>query len=113
MTSFGGRRCGGHRRQRQPCRRPPQIVPVLRRWEKALEQRAAALKDQEHLFKPGRTGAGKNLISNFVAKAKADGVHAQTQRMRSTWLVQQMAACTPLIAGETHSSTVFSLNNIY
>jgi integrase len=74
------------------------VVPVLRKWEKALARRAADLKPTEHLFKPGRTGAGKNLISNFVAAAKADGVHAQTQRMRSTWLVQQMAACTPLPA---------------
>ncbi|MFF1876602.1 hypothetical protein [Leifsonia sp. NPDC058230] len=72
------------------------VVPVLRRWETALGRRAAALKAEEYLFKPGRDGAGKNLISNFVAKARVDGVHAQTQRMRSTWLVQQMAACTPL-----------------
>ena len=73
-------------------------VPVLRKWETALRKRAAALKPGDHVFKPGRTGAGKNLISNFVASAKADGVHAQTQRMRSTWLVQQMAARAPLPA---------------
>lgn len=72
------------------------VLPVLRKWETALVRRAGALGPSEHLFKPGRTGAGKNLISNFVASAKADGVHAQTQRMRSTWLVQQMAACVPL-----------------
>lgn len=73
-------------------------VPVLRKWETALRKRAAALKPTDHMFKPGRAGAGKNLISNFVASAKVDGVHAQTQRMRSTWLVQQMAACVPLPA---------------
>lgn len=72
------------------------VLPVLRKWETALVRRAGALGPSEHLFKSGRTGASKNLISNFVATAKADGVHAQTQRMRSTWLVQQMAACTPL-----------------
>lgn len=72
------------------------VLPVLRTWEKVLARRAGALAPREHMFKPGRTGAGKNLISNFIATAKADGVHAQTQRMRSTWLVQQMAACTPL-----------------
>lgn len=73
-------------------------VPVLQKWETALRERAAALEATDNIFKPGRTGAGKNLISNFVASAKADGVHAQTQRMRSTWLVQQMAARTPLPA---------------
>lgn len=73
-------------------------VPVLKKWEKALIRRAAELNASDYVFKPGRTGAGKNLISNFVATAKADGVHAQTQRMRSTWLVQQMAACVPLTA---------------
>lgn len=72
------------------------VLPVLRTWEKVLARRAGALAPREHMFKPGRTGAGKNLISNFIATAKVDGVHAQTQRMRSTWLVQQMAACTPL-----------------
>lgn len=74
------------------------MVPVLRKWETALRKRAAALKSTEYMFKAGRTGAGKNLISNFVASAKVDGVHAQTQRMRSTWLVQQMAARAPLPA---------------
>ena len=71
---------------------------MLKKWERALARRAGELRATDYLFKTGRTGAGKNLISNFVASAKADGVHAQTQRMRSTWLVQQMTACVPLPA---------------
>ena len=71
-------------------------VPVLRRWEQAIARRASQLDPGEFLFKPGRTGAGKNLISNFVARTAACGVHPQTQRMRSTWLVTHMAAGTHL-----------------
>ncbi|NEN05313.1 hypothetical protein G3T36_05460 [Diaminobutyricibacter tongyongensis] len=71
-------------------------VPVLRRWEKTITRRAAALEATEHLLRPGRDGTGKNLISNFVARSANAAVHAQTQRMRSTWLVAQMSACTPL-----------------
>jgi hypothetical protein len=60
-----------------------------------LATRWLAIRRQVQL-KPGRDGAGKNLISDFVASAKAEAVHAQTQRMRSTWPVQQMSACAPL-----------------
>lgn len=45
-------------------------VPVLKKWEKALVRRAAELKASDYLFKPGRTSAGKNLTSNFIASAK-------------------------------------------
>ncbi|MCU1585969.1 MAG: hypothetical protein JWM49_2525 [Microbacteriaceae bacterium] len=71
-------------------------VPVLRQWESVVADRAAELEANAFLFKPGRAGAGKNLISNFVARANPDGVHAQTQRMRSTWLATQMSAGTGL-----------------
>lgn len=71
-------------------------VTVLRRWEAAIARRAAGASAAEFLFKPGRSSAGKNLISNFVANNLAGGVHVQTQRMRATWLVTQMAACTSL-----------------
>jgi integrase len=71
-------------------------VPVLRRWEDVLIRRAGELGGNDYLFKPGRNGAGKNLISNYATKSKAHGVLAQTQRMRTTWLVTQMQAGAPL-----------------
>lgn len=71
-------------------------VPVLRRWEKAIAKLATTVEPADYLFKPGRAGSGKNLISNFVADSRGSGVYAQTQRMRSTWLVTHMNACTPL-----------------
>jgi integrase len=71
-------------------------VPVLRRWEKVIAKRTATVASADYLFKPGRAGSGKNLISNFVADSRGSGVYAQTQRMRSTWLVTHMNARTPL-----------------
>lgn len=71
-------------------------VPVLHRWETILVRRADELAESDYLFKPGRSGAGKNLISNYATKSKAHGVLAQTQRMRTTWLVTQMQAGAPL-----------------
>jgi integrase len=72
-------------------------VTVLRKWERALAKRAGELEPEEFLFKPGRAGGSKNLISNFVTRANVQGVHAQTQRMRSTWLVLHMGAGTSLV----------------
>jgi hypothetical protein len=71
-------------------------VPVLRRWEQVVGNRANELDPADYLFKPGRSGGGKNLISNFVARTGDCAVHPQTQRMRSTWLVTHMAAGTHL-----------------
>jgi hypothetical protein len=43
------------------------------------------------LFAPKRTGAGKNLISNFVARGKNVGVRPGPQRMRApTWSVTSL-----------------------
>lgn len=70
-------------------------IPVLRRWERLLLRRAGELAPDAYLFIPARTGAGKNLISNFVARG-GGVIHVQTQRLRSTWIVTHMAACSPL-----------------
>jgi hypothetical protein len=75
----------------------PRVVPVLRKWEKVLVERARTLDGEDFLFIAGRTGSGKNLISNFVQRDDAS-VHVQPQRLRSTWLVTQMSASTPLTA---------------
>jgi integrase len=70
-------------------------VPLLRRWERTVLRRATELSGDDYLFIPGRTGGGKNLISNFVARG-AGQIHVQTQRMRGTWIVSHMAASSPL-----------------
>lgn len=70
-------------------------IPLLRRWERTVLRRAAELPGHDYLFIPGRSGAGKNLISNFVARG-GDKIHVQTQRMRAAWIVTHLAACSPL-----------------
>lgn len=70
-------------------------VPVRRGWERQVAKRSAELDPSDFLFLPGRTGAGKNLVSNWVKRADCT-VHVTTQRLRSTWLVSQMAAHIPL-----------------
>jgi hypothetical protein len=72
-------------------------VPLLRRWERAVLRRARELAPDEFMFLPGRTGAGKNLIWNFVARG-GGLIYVQTQRMRSTWVVTHMTARSPLPA---------------
>jgi hypothetical protein len=44
------------------------------------------------LFAPAREAAGKNLISNFVARGGSAGLRPNTQRMRATYLVRHIAA---------------------
>jgi len=73
----------------------PRLVPALRKWEKILLERSRSLSPDDFLFVAGRNGGGKNLITNFIARGDA-AVHVQSQRLRSTWLVTQMSACTPL-----------------
>ena len=57
---------------------------VLAAWEPRQKAR--------WLFAPAREGAGKNLISNFVARGASDGLRPNTQRMRATYLVRHIAA---------------------
>ncbi|MDN4598030.1 hypothetical protein [Leifsonia virtsii] len=71
-------------------------VPVLRRWERGLRTHAESLCANDYLFLPGRSAAGKNLISNWVAREPGP-IHVQTQRLRATWLVTHMSASTPMV----------------
>jgi integrase len=57
---------------------------VVAAWE--------ARQKSKWLFAPGRNGAGKNLISNFVARGPDAGLRPNTQRMRATYLVKHIAA---------------------
>lgn len=72
------------------------VVPVLTEWEPVLAQIAsAAIRPDLYLFRPTREKTHKNLIGNFVDKTSPGRVRANTQRMRSTWIVTQLTAGTP------------------
>lgn len=73
----------------------PRDVPVLAAWEDALIARAEQLPDGAFVFREQHTTFYPNLISNFVARS-GPGLHPQTARMRSTWLVRHLEAGTPV-----------------
>jgi len=71
----------------------PRLVPVLREWEDAF----TGVGDPDgFVFRPGRTMAYTNAISNFVARGPRHGIRPQSQRMRTTWLIRQLDAGTPV-----------------
>ena len=75
------------------------VVPVLAEWEPVLVQVAsAAIRPTMFLFRPTREKTHKNLIGNFVDKTGPGRVRANAQRMRSTWIVTQLSAGTPVKA---------------
>jgi integrase len=71
----------------------PRVVPVLREWEDALDGPG---QDDDFVFRSGRTMAYTNAISNFVARGPRHGIRPQSQRMRTTWLIRQLDAGTPV-----------------
>jgi integrase len=71
-------------------------VPVLREWESALQTKVAGASITEPAFRPGRTTANRNLITDFVSRANGK-VALQARRMRATWLVHHLEAGTPLV----------------
>lgn len=71
----------------------PRLVPVLQEWEDALN---GVGHDDDFVFRPGRTMAYTNAISNFVARGPRHGIRPQSQRMRTTWLIRQLDAGTPV-----------------
>lgn len=68
-------------------------VPVLGRWELLLTSQTGRPAD-EFLFRPRREDSWPNLISNFVTQSPGP-VRPQTQRMRSTWIVEHLNAWVP------------------
>lgn len=73
------------------------LVPVLAEWEQPLIDLAgSAMRPEMWLFSPGRQSASpKNLISHFIRRSNDAPVHIHSQRLRSTWLVDHLAAGTP------------------
>lgn len=71
-------------------------VPVLHEWASVLAERSRQVKPERFAFRENHTTNYDNLISNFVARSKAD-IQPQSQRLRATWIVQHLAAATPVI----------------
>jgi integrase len=69
-------------------------VPLLSEWE----EHWAELPERHdgHVFRPGVSGHYPNMVTNFVHRSSGAGLKPQTQRLRATWLVNQLNAGTPL-----------------
>jgi integrase len=74
----------------------PRVVPVRRRWEAVLVERAVQLKPADYVIRPLRKTNSKNLISNIVDRGVDPELGPSSQRMRATWLVHHMTAETSL-----------------
>ncbi|MEX1080167.1 MAG: hypothetical protein WED09_13790 [Homoserinimonas sp.] len=71
-------------------------VPVLHEWATVLAERSRRLKPDLFAFRENHRGNYDNLISNFVARSKAD-VQPQSQRLRATWIVRHLETGTPVV----------------
>jgi integrase len=71
----------------------PRTVPVLAEWEAALCEVARSSRDPEtFLFRPDAHRPAPNVINHFTKK---DGQPPSTNRMRTTWIVEHLAASVP------------------
>lgn len=74
----------------------PRRVPVLRRWE-ALAAQIAADSGDGPVFNPARSRTTRNDIARFCDRlAWRDAPRLSVSRLRITWIVEQLAAGTPL-----------------
>lgn len=72
------------------------LVPVSDEWADDLAELADTAGDVEApLFRPG-VSRTRNLITVFVARSTGATLHPSSQRMRTTWLVRQLAAGLPM-----------------
>ena len=56
-----------------------------------------AIQPNDWVFCSGRTAAGKNLVTNFVARTQTDGISPNSQRMRATWIVGHLNRGTAVV----------------
>ena len=68
----------------------PRVVHMERAWAESLLRAVADLEPADWVFGNGRTTAGKNMVTNFIAKTTTAGLAPNTQRMRATWIVGQL-----------------------
>lgn len=73
------------------------FVPVLADWEPFLINAVDSLGADVPIFRPGHTGAPKNLITAFLSKCGGTGARPRTQRLRATWIVTHLTASTPVV----------------
>jgi hypothetical protein len=72
------------------------VVPVDDPWAAELgELVATAIEKAAPLFRP-TVAWHKNLVTNFIATSIDDGLRPTVQRMRSTWLVEQLSKGVPM-----------------
>ena len=75
------------------------VVPVLAEWESVVADVAdAAMRPDQWLFRPNRTSCDGNQLANFLRKCSDHPFQISVQRLRSTWIVTQLAAGTPVQA---------------
>lgn len=70
----------------------PRVVLMERAWAETLLRAVVDLEPGDWVFGNGRATAGKNLVTNFIAKTTTAGLAPNTQRMRATWIVNQLQA---------------------
>jgi integrase len=74
----------------------PRTVPVGPAWAPVLAQAAREVADPSAtLFRPG-TRWHANIVTVFVDRSSGISVHPTTQRMRATWIVEQLTVGTPM-----------------
>lgn len=75
---------------------PDRVVPVTEEWRADLMELATTTADaSQSLFRPG-VSWHKNVVKTFIDRSMSLTVHLTTQRMRATWLVDQLANGTPM-----------------
>lgn len=78
----------------------PRTVAVDEAWAVDLLKAVQDAKPTDWVFCHGRVSAGKNLVTNFVAKTETRGLAPNSQRMRATWIVGHLnsgAGVVPLM----------------
>lgn len=65
-------------------------VPMIARWAHELAPVLEHRRPGAYIFRPDRSGVSPNFISNFVGRGSAADVRPQSQRMRTTWVVEHL-----------------------
>lgn len=71
----------------------PRIVPVRPDWQRLLRGILPNRDPYEWLFRPGRTNATPNQITDFLLRSRTE-LDVRPSRMRATWLLAHLAAGT-------------------
>ena len=76
----------------------PRVTVCRRAWEKLLIDAAGALEPDQFLIRPDAPQRGKNIIANFVARARKGSDHPGISlgRARATWIVELVDEGIPL-----------------